>query len=108
MSRNFEKEVHYVGRTKNVDSRAKAHQQPNEKHPMRHTYTMIVVLTGLSYVEARAWEQALISFFTLDALENARREIAVKNVTAATAEIIRGSEILAGYYETDITDLLIK
>ena len=53
-----------------------------------------VVITGLTKSEAMVAEQVLISAYTLKYLDNARREIAAKNVdnylqyTAAVAELL--------------------
>jgi len=62
--------------------------------PHQRDYDMRVVVTGLTKSEAMVAEQVLISAYTLKYLDNARREIAAKNVdnylqyTAAVAELL--------------------
>ena len=84
----------YVGRTNDPGRRLYEHH--DTVHPWRQNYIMTVVATGLTKDDAILLEQTLISAYTLNYLENARREIAVKNVgkfqsyLAAVAEIISG------------------
>lgn len=84
--------VHYVGITKDV-GRRKAEHERDKIHPGRSSYEMFVVATGLSKEEARTGEQVLISAYTLEALDNARREIAVRNIHKFLNEIHRIAEL---------------
>ena len=83
--------VKYVGRTNNPERRLSEHRRPG--NPKRN-YRMKVIVTGLTKSEAMVAEQVLISAYTLKYLDNARREIAAKNVdnylqyTAAVAELL--------------------
>ena len=83
--------VKYVGRTNNPERRLSEHRRPG--NPKRN-YRMKVIVTGLTKSEAMVTEQVLISAYTLKYLDNARREIAAKNVdnylqyTAAVAELL--------------------
>ena len=71
--------VKYVGRTNDPARRLYEHQH-DSVHSWRQDYTMTVLVTGLTKEKAMMWEQAIISAYTLGYLENARCEIAVKNV----------------------------
>jgi len=84
--------VHYVGITNNVARRAREHLT-DPHHPQRANYKMKVVATGLSRPAARIGEQVLISAYTMDALENARREIAVRNLPKFSKELRRIAEL---------------
>ena len=70
--------VKYVGRTNDPGRREQEHKH-DPVHPWREDYVMTVVKSGLTLEQAIAWEQVTISAYTLRYLENARREIAVKN-----------------------------
>ena len=67
-------DVVYVGMTKNYSSRKTAHSRrfPSSK------YTMMPIATGLSYAQARALEQTLITAYTLDTLKNMINSISPK------------------------------
>ena len=71
--------VRYVGRTNDPIRRNYEHKH-DSKHLERKNYTMKVVATNLSVLEAKATEQVIISAYTLSYLDNARREIAVGNI----------------------------
>ena len=83
--------VHYVGRTNDPIRRAREHKGflSNKK-----SYEMIVVKTGLDKDSARAWEQILISAYTLDALDNARREISSVKIVNFLSEFNRALDIM--------------
>lgn len=87
-----ENNVHYVGITNEVGRRAAEHKR-DKIHPGRSNYDMVVIATGLSKEEARTGEQVLISAYTLEALDNARREIAVRNIHKFLNEIHRIAEL---------------
>ena len=70
---NDSDEVKYVGRTNDPERR----KQEHNKHEVKKGYDMTVVATGLSKRGARIAEQTIISAYTLDKLDNMRREIAV-------------------------------
>jgi predicted GIY-YIG superfamily endonuclease len=84
-------DVHYVGRTNDPRRREREHKSFLST---KKNYDMTVVMTGLDKNSARAWEQILISAYTLDALDNARREIAVANVGKFATEFNRAVEIM--------------
>ena len=90
-TQNNENIVKYVGRTNNPKRRLDEHRRSNSP---KRDYDMRVVITGLTKSEAMVAEQVLISAYTLKYLDNARREIAAKNVdnylqyTAAVAELL--------------------
>lgn len=54
---------------------------------------MWVVASGLTLEEAKALEQSLICIYTIDALANARYEIAQKNYGKFVEEIERAAQI---------------
>ncbi|MBS3938335.1 MAG: RHS repeat protein, partial [Peptococcaceae bacterium] len=85
-----------VGRTNNFDRRRGEHRDMLDSTQ----YRMVPVMTGLAKAEAIGVEQTLISVYTLDALVNARREIARGNLTGFADETSRALG-LAGYYISD-------
>ncbi len=97
--------VKYVGRTNNPARRWREHQN-DPRHPERAGYLMDVVASGLTLDEARLVEQILISAFTLDHLENARREIAVGHINAYHQYMGAATEIFAGATENGLLALL--
>ena len=91
--KNNQDEVRYVGITNDVGRRKYEHEH-DPRHPWRANYKMFVVATGLSREAARTGEQVLISAYTLNALENARREIAVGNVPKFSHHLSTVAELL--------------
>ncbi len=65
-----------------------------------------MIMSGLSKGEARGVEQVMISAYTLDALDNARREIAFGNIAGAGREGARAARILASYPENEWLDFI--
>jgi hypothetical protein len=96
-------QVRCVGRTNDPVRRAKEHKA---WYSDKKDYTMIVVMSGLDKGTAMATEQLLISAFTLNALDNARREIAAFRVGGFLNELNRAAEIMLGEPITSITTLL--
>ena len=94
--------VKYVGRTNDPERRMKEHK----KHPLKAGYEMTVVSTGLSIEEAKVTEQTLISTYTLDYLDNARREIAAKNLPAYNSYMGSVLQIVAGIHAEALMELL--
>lgn len=90
--------VRYVGRTNNYNRRMYQHRN-DPKHPERATYSSRVVCSGLSVSEAKVMEQTLISAYGLEALDNARREIAVRNLNGFHKEMQRAAEIFGAAYD---------
>lgn len=100
--------VMYVGITSQdpPTKREKQHHNDNlainKKHPKynelsngdKEHWPMQIVATGLTKAEAKIWEQSLICIFTIDALANARYEIAVDNIPKYNAEISRAASLL--------------
>ena len=96
--------VRYVGRSNNPSRRWAQHQR-DSRHPERVNYEMVVVSTGLTVRQAKVEEQTLISVYSLEALDNARREIAVLNLAGFREEISRAAEIYGSSIE-NFMDLL--
>ncbi|MFA6661517.1 MAG: RHS repeat-associated core domain-containing protein, partial [Bacilli bacterium] len=90
------KEVWYVGRTQHFPARSSAHYRGN--YP-RSQYTMFAIATGLTYKEARAMEQTLITAYGLDALGNAINSIARKKWGSFAKEFARASSIFSSAYD---------
>ena len=67
---------------------------------------MIVVATGLSVREARIAEQSIISAYTLNYLDNARREIAVSNLTGYYDNMEAVIQIWGSVTEDELINLL--
>ena len=99
--------VKYVGRTNDPTRRASEHKN-DLGHPWRSNYEMTVLLTGLTMEEARIYEQIIISAYTRDYLENARREISVANVSKFTKYVFAATEILTGLPAEDILKMITK
>lgn len=104
--RNEAKLVQYVGRSNDPDRRLAEHRR-DPKHN-RKNYDMKVVISGLTESEAKLFEQFLISVYTRDYLENARREIAVGNIHAYDAYIDSIQNIFRGAAADIITELLLR
>ena len=67
---------------------------------------MTVLVTGLTKEQAISWEQSIISAYTLSYLENARREIAVKNVGKYQSYLCAVAELITGLPASDIYELI--
>ena len=72
--------VGYVGRTNDLNRRKNEHRRDRTKDCLGDP---IAIVTGLTIDEAKVVEQMLISAYTLDALENRRREIGINKLSAA-------------------------
>ena len=97
--------VKYVGRTNDPVRREQEHHN-DLGHPWRRDYQMVVLATGLTTDEARVLEQLLISIYTVGYLENARREIAIKNVPKFKSYVSAVAEILTGIPGETIYELI--
>lgn len=97
--------VKYVGRTNDPVRRLREHNH-DLLHPERKYYTMTVLVSGLTKREAMLYEQIFISAYTLDYLENARREIAVGNLPAYESYLGAAASILGGVTEEVLYALL--
>ena len=67
---------------------------------------MEIMVTGLTEDEAKLTEQTLISVYTLDALQNARREIARGNIIKYLDHSQRIIDIYKGFTEDELYNLL--
>lgn len=103
--KNSAGEVRYVGRTNNPERRAKEHKN-DPLHPQRRSYTMTVVATGLSLQDAMLFEQALISTYSLQYLENMRREISRGNLAGYYHNADAIIELVGGISVNELFDLL--
>lgn len=96
-------EIKYVGRTNNPIRR----QAEHEKDPNKaHLNPLEVKFSGLTITEARAMEQVLISSYSLSNLSNARREIAVGNVSGFAGKMQNIISIFVGSVESDLLNLM--
>ena len=94
--------VKYVGRTNNPTRREKEHK----KNPAKAKYKMKIVATGLNKPEAKIMEQTLISAYTLDYLDNARREIAVGNLAGYKDNMDAVIKIFGSITEDELMNLM--
>ena len=85
--------VSYVGRSKNPWARYLRHQKDQKKQTNKKPWKMYIVKDGLTLKEAAALENALICIYTLQALSNARHEIAQKNYPGFELEFKRAASI---------------
>ena len=96
-------EVQYVGRTNNPARRQREHAKDPKKANLQ---PLEIKFSGLTRVEARAMEQMLISAYSLDNLSNARREIAVGNVSGFAGKIGNVINIFGGAIEDEFLNLM--
>ena len=97
--------VFYVGRTNDPNRRYNEHTH-NPMHPERKNCTMRVVATGLTVDEARLLEQSLISAYTLEALTNRRREIAIMKLNNFNDKMDVIISLISGYHEDEYREML--
>lgn len=97
------KAVQYVGRTKNPVKRQGQHDRDPKK---AHLDPLEVKFTALSMREARMMEQILISAYTLQNLDNARREIATGNVRGFAENMDNIINIFDGALESELLSLM--
>ena len=100
--RDNNNDVKYVGRTNNQKRRKNAHS----KHPVKKNYTMTVIASGMNKIEAKIMEQTLISAYTLNNLDNARREIARGNVAGYKNSMGNVLSIFNGVAENELLNLM--
>ena len=96
--------VAYVGRSKQPQKRAQQHKKSLRYERAR--CNMEIMVTGLTEDEAKLTEQTLISVYTLDALQNARREIARGNIIKYLDHSQRVIDIYKGFTEDELYNLL--
>lgn len=88
-----ENKVAYVGRTNQPWRRKLEHDRDPRKRTDGVKWKMYIVKDGLTVKEAKALENALICVYTIDALANARHEIAVGKIDKFNDEFARASTI---------------
>ena len=94
--------VRYVGRTNDPNRRRREHG----RDPLKKDYHMQVIATGMSRTHAIMFEQTLISAYSLDNLDNARREIALKNIPKFITYLTSFRDIVCGIPEDIIRNIL--
>ena len=94
--------VRYVGRTNDPNRRRREHG----RDPLKKDYHMQVIATGMSRTHAIMFEQTLISAYSLDNLDNARREIAFKNIPKFITYLTSFRDIVCGIPEDIIRNIL--
>ena len=99
--------VKYVGRTNDPERREQEHKN-DPLHPQRKKYRMVVLVTALTKEQAMIWEQLIISAYTVAYLENARREIAVKNVPKYLSYVNAITEIYTGIPGSEISSFISR
>ena len=99
--------VKYVGRTNDPKRREWEHKN-DLGHPWRKNYNMIVLVTGLTKNEAMLCEQFFISAYTVSYLENARREIAVRNISKYQSYVSAVTEIYTGIPGSEVSHFLSR
>lgn len=96
-------DVQYVGITNNPIRRQREHDQDKRKE---HLKPLEVKFTGLTRVEARIIEQILISAYTMQNLDNARREIAIGNLGGFAGSMNNVISIFSGAAESELLCLM--
>ena len=99
--------VKYIGRTNDPGRRQQEHRN-DLGHPWRRNYEMVVLATGLTVDKAKVLEQVLISAYTVGYLENARREIAIKNIPKFKSYVNATAEILTGIPGDTLYELIAR
>ena len=99
--------VKYIGRTNDPARRQWEHNH-DSMHPWRADYRMTVLATGLTKKEAMVFEQFLISSYTINYLENARREIAIKNIGKYQSYMYAITEIYTGIPGNSISEFISR
>lgn len=97
------KAVQYVGRTNNPVRRQGQHDKDPKK---AHLDPLEVKFTGLTMRGARVMEQVIISAYTLQNLDNARREIATGNVRGFAGNMNNVIKIFDGAMESELLSLM--
>ena len=93
--------IEYVGITKSYDSRNYYHQRrPNANYPVED-YEMVPIATGLTYKDARALEQTLITAYTLDCLDNMINSIAKGKFNKFADEFNRMNSLISCYFDEE-------
>ena len=98
-----DKRVRYVGRTNDPVRRQKEHEKDPKKKELE---PLEVVITGLTVDEARVFEQLLISTYTLNNLDNARREISAGKLGQFSQSIGNAISIFEGAIENEYLCLM--
>ena len=94
-------DVVYVGRTSNFAKRQYAHQlAPAAKYPIEE-YTMVVIATNLDLDYARALEQALITAYGIDTLNNIINSIAERNLGEFSSEFNQINGLIASAFDPE-------
>lgn len=96
-------EVQYVRRTCNPGRRQRQHKNDPRK---QHLDPLEVKFTGLTVPEARAMGQLLISAYTIQNSDNARREIAAGKVSGFAGKIENIINISGGAAEDEFLNLM--
>ena len=90
-------DVVYVGRTKNFSARKSAHQKrfPSKK------YSMYAVATNLTYEQARALEQSLITAYSIDTLCNMINSISPNKWSRFTTEFSQMQTLILSWLDPE-------
>ena len=98
-----DRRVRYVGRTNDPARRQREHAKDPNKQELD---ALEVVITGLTVDEARLFEQLLISTYTLNNLDNARREISAGKLGKFSQNIGNVISIFEGAIESEYLCLM--
>ena len=101
--KNQSDEVAYVGRTNDPSRRQREHEKDIRKADLQ---PLEVVFTGLTKNQARVVEQVLISAYGINNLYNARREIAVGNISKYSEYVGSTISLFGSFYESEMLNLM--
>ena len=101
--KNQSDEVAYVGRTNDPSRRQREHDKDISKADLQ---PLEVVFTGLTKNQARVVEQVLISAYGINNLYNARREIAVGNISKYSEHVGSTISLFGSFYESEMLNLM--
>jgi len=86
-----------VGISNDPNTRWNAHKRT--KGYTDNTHSFSVILTNLTRNQALGWEQALITAFTLDALDNIINSISKLKLNDAKYELSRVGELISSFWD---------
>ena len=99
--------VFYVGRSIDPARRFEEHKRDLKKQ-IAGLKDYRVIFTGLTINQARLCEQVLISAYSIECLENARREIAQLKVGSFASEMNRLAQLQSAFSEDEIYHLIFE
>ncbi len=99
--RKYTVDVVYVGITKNYSTRKSTHTGGKNPRFPKSSYTMMPIASGLTYKQARALEQTIITAYTLDTLDNMINSISIKRWQFFLREFAQMQNLILSWIENE-------